>query len=446
MPTKTQNSFQQFVSGLFGNISGTPAAKTPTASYQGPYAPGYGLSTAPKPAASAAPAGRNPHFGANASYFNPADATASMGTVPFIPSGMTGGGMSIMPNSTSAKTGLPANSAYPQAQTPSRAAEYPDYIRSITQAPVKASSAAPQAPAAPLPPSTTTSTAPTSASAPAPATSTGPAAAAGSYSAPSGYTSGSSGGTTDYRKAYTDMLSSLYNPGELKSSRESLDRLRRQGADSLLRQRGEDDRIRGNETGQGLKSYNGQLAENSRLGAKEQADLAIASSPYEAYIKSAVDSAKDIYGVGRDQATDERQAAQDAASAASKGVDQRLAQDKFNEDVRQYGLDYALKQRTEPRLGTEAAKVDKKDYVAQYASAFQPGNVMADGTPTIDPNGFITPKAFKEAAAEAVQYGITRKEFIDLFGSMLYSDKDGMPDNSYGLTPVEKKLVSGALS
>jgi len=421
MPTKSTSSFQQFVNGLFGNISGTQAAKP--SSYQGPYAPGY---SAPSPSAATTSIRAAGTSVGGRSTMGPNGPGAY---VPY-PSGVGGaftpygtggtGGMSSAPkatntpNATSAATGKPVYG--PDA---------PAYTAPAYTAPVQ-----PAKTTQPSTQSTATSTGSTSA---APATA--PAAAAGSYSAPSGFTSGSSTGTTDYRKAYTDMLSSLYSADEVKSANESLNDIRRRAADARLNARHEETRIRENDTGQGLKSYNGQLSENSRKSSAELADLAIAGSPFEEYIKSALSSAKDVYGVGRDEATDARQAAQD-----------KLAQDKFDEDKRQYGLDYALRQQSEARLARTANKPDKatkQDYVGQYAAAFTPGNTMADGTPTVDQNGYITPKAFKEAAAEAAQYGITRKEFIELFGSMLYTDKDGMADKSYGLTPVEKKLIAG---
>jgi hypothetical protein len=68
---------------------------------------------------------------------------------------------------------------------------------------------------------------------------------------------------------------------------------------------------------------------------------------------------------------------------------------------------------------------------------------MGDGTPTIDPNGYATPKAFKAAIGEAK---ISRKVFITQFGYLLYPDpKDKInPYKAYGLTPQESKLIIGS--
>ena len=91
-------------------------------------------------------------------------------------------------------------------------------------------------------------------------------------------------------------------------------------------------------------------------------------------------------------------------------------------------------------------KATKQDNVAAYAAAFQPGNVMADGTPTTDQNGYINPQAFKAAIAEAPANGLSRKEFIEMFGPMLFVDpKTKKIAASYGLSPVEQKLILGAV-
>jgi len=237
------------------------------------------------------------------------------------------------------------------------------------------------------------------------------------------------------------MLAGLYSTRDLKEANENLEKLNRQTSDAQLFSREEERRIRKNEEGQGYKTFAGDLRENQRKSTVELADLAIASAPFQEYIKNALSAAKETYGVYDDQDKTAYERTRDATQDA-------LAERKFNEDVRQFGLRYALDQQQEARIAANASKSDnmtKQDYAGQFAAAFTPGNVMADGTPTVDQNGFITPKAFKEAAAEAAQYGITRKEFIEMFGSQLYTDDKGLPAAGYGLTNVEKKLVAGAL-
>lgn len=77
-----------------------------------------------------------------------------------------------------------------------------------------------------------------------------------------------------------------------------------------------------------------------------------------------------------------------------------------------------------------------------YSAAFVPGAKMADGTPVIDNNGFLTPAAFKAAAADAPANGMTRSQFITNFGYLIYAPK-GVPSAAYGLTPAEGKLLTG---
>lgn len=81
--------------------------------------------------------------------------------------------------------------------------------------------------------------------------------------------------------------------------------------------------------------------------------------------------------------------------------------------------------------------------LGQYSSAFVQGAKLTDGTPIIDGNGFITPVAWKQAIDDAVASGVSRSDFIKTYGYLLYSP-DGTVSSSYGLTPIESKLVVGA--
>jgi len=428
----TTNPFQQFISGLFGNLSGTSANPVAaTSSYAGPYAPGK----APSP--SAAP--KAGFKGANATYINQYDAInskAAASGVPYIPATAKGGGMSVMPTSTSAATGKPAASGSgvinPKAS--------PGYVNPLNN-PQSTGSA---------PSSGSTSTSRVSTGSYAPAVASAPAAPAQApMGSPSGFSYGSpsnsgggsamSSGGSDYRKAYTDMLAGMYSKDDLEDASGSLDKLRKQTADAQLFSREEERRIRENEQGQGMKTFSGDLRENTRKSTAELADLAIASAPFDDYIKQAMSASKELYGIGRDEDTTTYNRGRDAAGDA-------LQERKFNEDVRQFGMRHALDQQQESRMASTAireSKATKDDYIGEFASAFSPGKTMADGTPTVDQNGYITPKAFKAAANEASQYGISRKEFIETFGSQVYTDKKGMPDSQYGLTAVEKKLIAG---
>ncbi len=76
----------------------------------------------------------------------------------------------------------------------------------------------------------------------------------------------------------------------------------------------------------------------------------------------------------------------------------------------------------------------------QYASVFVPGARLPDGTPILDNNGYLNPTAFKQAIAD---YGGSRDDFIKKYGYLLFAP-GGVPDSQYGLTAVEKKLITAA--
>jgi hypothetical protein len=86
--------------------------------------------------------------------------------------------------------------------------------------------------------------------------------------------------------------------------------------------------------------------------------------------------------------------------------------------------------------GTEAER--KASTLSSYEAAFVPGAKMADGTPVLDQNGYVTPVAWKAAIAD---YPGSRSDFIKEFGYLIYLDK-GKPASSYGLTATEAKLIT----
>lgn len=100
---------------------------------------------------------------------------------------------------------------------------------------------------------------------------------------------------------------------------------------------------------------------------------------------------------------------------------------------------------------TQADKTS--NVISQYTAAFTPGVKLADGTPTISPDGFATFTAWKEAIKEAPTKGITRADFIRNFGHLLLLEKDETVSppvmkipSEYGLTKVEKRLILGVQS
>lgn len=98
---------------------------------------------------------------------------------------------------------------------------------------------------------------------------------------------------------------------------------------------------------------------------------------------------------------------------------------------------------TAKQLGGSSSTGTKAEKTAQtislFSSKFVPGALLNDGTPVIDDNGFVNPKAWKLAIADAVKNGLSRLDFIKNFGYLVYS-----PDPSkYGFTPSELKVITG---
>lgn len=105
-------------------------------------------------------------------------------------------------------------------------------------------------------------------------------------------------------------------------------------------------------------------------------------------------------------------------------------------------LEKAAAKSTSTTKGTVQER--QADAISQYETAFNSGKTMSDGTPIVDANGFITPKAWKSAIADVSSVGLTRKAFIEAFGHLLFSEKGKISD-SYGLTAQEIKTITGSL-
>lgn len=76
---------------------------------------------------------------------------------------------------------------------------------------------------------------------------------------------------------------------------------------------------------------------------------------------------------------------------------------------------------------------------------FVPGaKIPGSGEAVVDPNGFITPVAWKAAFDNAVSRGAKPDSFINRFGNKIFIDaKTGTVPSSYGLTPKQAKLITG---
>ena len=100
--------------------------------------------------------------------------------------------------------------------------------------------------------------------------------------------------------------------------------------------------------------------------------------------------------------------------------------------------------------GTEGTLEERQaSALSNYANAFVKGATY-DGTTVIGTDGYIDPRVWKDAIADAVNSGINRKAFIEQFGYLINtSDKKNksgvIPVNEYGLTASELKIIKGEL-
>lgn len=132
------------------------------------------------------------------------------------------------------------------------------------------------------------------------------------------------------------------------------------------------------------------------------------------------------------------QATQDQ-NAYYKAQNLILSQTRLSDTERQDAFNDLQKANTARTASERAAQS-----LATFAQAFVPGATMADGTPTVDENGYITPTAWKAAIKDAPAEGLTAAQFIQNFGSQIYNDpKTGY--SAYGLTPAQVKLITGVL-
>ena len=136
--------------------------------------------------------------------------------------------------------------------------------------------------------------------------------------------------------------------------------------------------------------------------------------------------------------------------AARAGIPSDLVKAALKTQHDKRVFDEAMKRAQEARLGSTTTTPKTEGERAAVAvgtlnTYIESGKPLTDGTPVKDENGFVTPVAWKKLIAEAPSEGLTRKQFIEQFGHLLFKDKDGKPDPSYGLTAQEIKLITGTL-
>jgi len=111
---------------------------------------------------------------------------------------------------------------------------------------------------------------------------------------------------------------------------------------------------------------------------------------------------------------------------------------------------YKAEQRRAEKLassstGSSAPKTleeRKAVVIDKFSQVLTPGHYI-NGVPFIDDKGKVTPEGWKAAITAAPGQGLPRKDFIEQYGYLLWTDRNGNADPKYGLTPKEQALISG---
>jgi len=115
---------------------------------------------------------------------------------------------------------------------------------------------------------------------------------------------------------------------------------------------------------------------------------------------------------------------------------------------RQEFFDFIRRESAAGRAPTEFKPTENEREnlsVANFAAVFVPGATLEDGSPIIEVSGFISPRAWKEAIADAPLEGLSRKSFIEAFGYLIDTTDKEAAKTKYSLTPTELKLITGEL-
>jgi hypothetical protein len=146
------------------------------------------------------------------------------------------------------------------------------------------------------------------------------------------------------------------------------------------------------------------------------------------------------------------------AAGASEAEDAELKQEKAKLDIENTkntikNRDLSTQNANANRNAQTKLAQDKEARLAQEEKKGTKGDTFGainqlldmedeDGTAYTDDNGFITPKGFNKLIASAKEDGISRKEFLDEYGHLLYEGDEG--DYAYyGLTKAEINNLLG---
>lgn len=125
---------------------------------------------------------------------------------------------------------------------------------------------------------------------------------------------------------------------------------------------------------------------------------------------------------------------------------------KTNFDITNWGkmTDYQKSQlsieRYKAQNPTGTASEKKANAMGKIAAEIKPGTTLADGTPVLDASGqYFTASGLKYMINNAPQLGLTKEEVLEQFGQFVYLDEKGAIPATYGLTPADKKIITGVI-
>ena len=94
-----------------------------------------------------------------------------------------------------------------------------------------------------------------------------------------------------------------------------------------------------------------------------------------------------------------------------------------------------------PDSGEKLTVGEKKANAYTDLNRFMVPGAKVNGVPVLDPEGFLTAKAFNALVTAAKEEGISRKEFIQEYASYIGNVNSNF--QGYGLTPAEIKMLGG---
>lgn len=238
-------------------------------------------------------------------------------------------------------------------------------------------------------------------------------------------------GTTTPSDPYKEYLKSLFDPEAIKTAQTNLADINKRTADELARARYTEGKIRENESGMLERGLNYNLSEEARKSNQSLADLAIARGASADVVEQLLSAGKDLSNL-----TLEEQKLLQKETPSPFELSPGQTRYAYDEATGTYKPVASLP-ATPKATGAGTVTERQASILGSYAKGFQPGETLPDGTPALDQNNFITPKAWKTAIADAVSKGIKRANFIQQYGNMLYGENL----DAYQLTPAEKSII-----